>query len=196
MESLNAFTQPRNIPVPALAWPSANESWNVPEAGFGWNLSPDEDPLSSSHSLPRREALAKDARQAGCILIVEDNSGDVALLRESLNEHGVRLEVVVVTDGEKALQFFDDVDTGSAPCPALVVLDLNLPKVSGGEVLQSIRESRLCSDVPVAVFSSSDAAADRQRAATLGANQYIKKPSNLEDFLKVGSALKKLLKTN
>jgi len=170
--------------------------WNVPEGGFGWNLSPEEDPFSSSHSLPQRKAQAKRQPQPSYILIVEDNVADVALLRESLNEHGVGFEVVVMTDGEKAVRFFDEVEAGTAPCPALVVLDLNLPKVAGSEVLQRIRESRLCSDVPVAIFSSSDAVTDRQQAAKLGANQYIRKPSNLDDFLKVGGALKKLLKTN
>ena len=125
--------------------------------------------------------------------MVEDNSGDVALIRQSLQEHGVGLDVLVMTDGEKAVRFMDDVDAGIAPCPALVILDLNLPKRSGLEVLQRIRESRPCGNVPVAVFSSSDAAKDKEEAASLGANLYIRKPSNLDDFLRIGSVLKALL---
>lgn len=125
--------------------------------------------------------------------MVEDNSGDVALIRQSLTEHGVELDVVVMTDGEKAVRFMDDVDAGAVPCPVLVTLDLNLPKRSGREVLLRIRESQFCRNVPVAIFSSSDAAKDKEEAASLGANRYIKKPSNLDDFLKIGSVLNALL---
>jgi CheY-like chemotaxis protein len=87
----------------------------------------------------------------------------------------------------------DQVDAGSAPCPVLVVLDLNLPKRNGREVLERIRQSPCCGKVPVAVFSSSDAATDRQEAARLGANRYIQKPSNLDEFLKIGGILRTLL---
>jgi CheY-like chemotaxis protein len=125
--------------------------------------------------------------------VVEDNCSDVALIRQSLTEHGVGLDVVVMTDGEKAFRFMDDVDAGAAPCPVLISLDLNLPKRTGCEVLQRIRESHFCRNVPVAIFSSSDAAKDREEAASLGANRYIKKPSNLEDFLQIGSVLNALL---
>jgi CheY-like chemotaxis protein len=157
------------------------------------NLSLDKDRLSCSRSHPETEPQPKRSAKAACILVVEDNSGDVALIRQSLSEHGVGLEVVVMTDGEKAIRFMDEVDAGAAPCPALVSLDLNLPKRTGREVLQRIRESRFCRDVPVAIFSSSDDAKDKQVAASLGANRYIKKSSNLEDFLQIGSVLKTLL---
>lgn len=124
--------------------------------------------------------------------MVEDNSGDVGLIRQSLKEHGIGVELDVVSDGEKALKFIDEVEAGRAVCPSLVILDLNLPKTDGREVLQRIRESSL-RKVPVAVFSSSGAVEDKQAAARLGADRYIQKPSNLDDFLGIGGIVKILL---
>lgn len=96
-------------------------------------------------------------------------------------------------DGEKAIAFLDEVDEGITPCPALIVLDLNLPKRTGREVLQRVRSSPRCGKTLVAIFSSSDAAKDREETANLGANRYIRKPSNLDEFMAVGSILKDLL---
>jgi CheY-like chemotaxis protein len=70
---------------------------------------------------------------------------------------------------------------------------LNLPKTPGLEVLERIRASPLCAEIPIAIFSSSDAPEDRRNAARLGASRYIKKPTNLDDFLKIGSVLREML---
>lgn len=129
------------------------------------------------------------------ILVAEDNSGDVSLIRLALAERGVALEVVVQADGEKAMEFLGEVDAGRRECPALVVLDLNLPRINGREVLGRIRNSSVCGKIPVVVFSSSDSARDREEAVSLGATLYLKKPSNLEDFLEVGTLLKGLIET-
>jgi DNA-binding response OmpR family regulator len=118
----------------------------------------------------------------------------VALIRQSLREHGIGLDVVVMSDGEKAVEFLDNLDNGTDPCPALIILDLNLPRTTGREVLQRVRASSRCGKTPVAIFSSSDAAKDREETARLGANRYIRKPSNLDEFLGLGSVLKELLK--
>ena len=127
------------------------------------------------------------------ILVAEDNSGDVSLILLALQERGVALEVVVQSDGEKAMEFLGEVDARKRNCPALVVLDLNLPRISGREVLERIRRSPACGKIPVVVFSSSDSARDRQEVESLGATLYLKKPSNLEDFLEVGTLLKGLI---
>lgn len=127
------------------------------------------------------------------ILVAEDNSGDVSLIRLALAERGVALEVVVQADGEKAMEFLGEVDAGRRECPALVVLDLNLPRIGGREVLERIRCSPACGRIPVVVFSSSDSARDRHEAEGLGASLYLKKPSNLDDFLAVGTLLKGLI---
>jgi len=91
------------------------------------------------------------------------------------------------------MRFMEEVDGGIVPCPALVVLDLNLPRKTGAEVLRRIRGSASCRTVPVAICSSSDAAKDKEEASQLGANRYIRKPSNVEGFLHIGAVLKSLL---
>jgi len=100
------------------------------------------------------------------------------------------MKVVVQADGERALEFVAEVNAGRIGHPALVVLDLNLPRVDGRDVLQRIREGEAWRNVPVIVFSSSDSARDRQVTVSLGATMYLRKPSNLDEFLQVGKLLK------
>jgi DNA-binding response OmpR family regulator len=104
------------------------------------------------------------------------------------------VELVVVTDGERAERWIADIDAAMVRCPVLFILDLNLPKKSGREVLKRIRASRGCDEAPVAVFTSSDAYSDRNDAATLGAERYIRKPFNLDEFLQIGSIIKSMLR--
>ena len=103
-------------------------------------------------------------------------------------------ELFFVSDGEAATRFFDsaDVDAG-APCPALVLLDLNLPKKNGDEVLRSLRGSRRCAHAAVLIVSSSDAVRDREGVTALGVNAYFRKPSDYHDFMKLGDLVKRLL---
>ncbi|MGH9666604.1 MAG: response regulator [Bryobacteraceae bacterium] len=128
-----------------------------------------------------------------CVLLVEDNPADVLLVREALEEHFVKAEVFVVNDGQKAIDFIDDADAGTGPRPQFVILDLNLPKKSGHEVLRHIRGTRTLADLRVIVLSSSDAPRDREAMAGLGLVQYIRKPSSLEDLAAVGVLLERLL---
>jgi CheY-like chemotaxis protein len=114
-------------------------------------------------------------------------------VRNALVEHRIGNQLTVLRDGQEALQFIDEVDAGNSPCPDLVVLDLNLPKVNGREVLKRIRLSPVFGDTPVVILSSSDAGKDRQDTAALGASRYIRKPSSLDDFLKIGGILKAFL---
>ena len=127
------------------------------------------------------------------ILVAEDNAGDVSLIRLALQEQAVTHEIAVQPDGEKAIHFLSALEAGDGLCPALVLLDLNLPRVDGREVLQRIRQGARCASIPVIVFSSSDSDRDRQVAIGLGATKYLKKPSNLEDFLQIGRFLKEML---
>jgi two-component system, chemotaxis family, response regulator Rcp1 len=119
------------------------------------------------------------------ILIVEDNSFDVALLRHTLDHHGVRSRIVVMKDDERASKFLDGAEAKEQAVPALIILDLNLPTKTGRELLARVRQSLLLRDVPVVVFSSSEAETDRQEALRLGANRYVTKPSNLDAFLNI-----------
>jgi DNA-binding response OmpR family regulator len=78
--------------------------------------------------------------------------------------------------------------------PDFAIIDLNLPKKSWREVLESMRRSEKCRDVPVVILSSSDAEQDKAEAAHLGISRYLKKPSRLEEFLKLGTIFKDLLR--
>lgn len=124
------------------------------------------------------------------ILVAEDNPADVYLLREAFNVAGEDIEIVVVSDGEQALEYVQRQGRfGNAAVPDLVVLDLNLPKSDGGDVLRCIRETPAYSDVPVVVLTSSDSPRDRKTAESLGANCFITKPSDLDAFLALGRTL-------
>jgi CheY-like chemotaxis protein len=127
------------------------------------------------------------------ILLVEDNAADRLLIRESLRYHGVNPMLFVATDGDEAIRLLDQIEMSALPCPDLIILDVNLPKRSGFDVLGRLRRSPACSGVPVAVISSSQAASDKSQATSLGASIYITKPSNLDQFLAIGKELKQLM---
>jgi DNA-binding response OmpR family regulator len=125
---------------------------------------------------------------------VEDSRADASLVREALTEHHVEAELIIVTDGENAINLIEEIDGTSAGCPDLVILDLNLPKKSGREVLQAMRLSRVCRQANVIVLSSSDAKQDVDEAHQLGVTKYIRKPLRLDEFLKLGATFKEMLR--
>ena len=105
------------------------------------------------------------------------------------------LTQLVVDDGELACEFVARAENDpEIPCPDLLLLDLNLPKRSGKEVLHCVRQSNKCKDVPVLIITSSDLSKDRDELEILGANRYFRKPSSYEQFLKIGEILKDILK--
>ena len=123
------------------------------------------------------------------ILLAEDNPADVYLLRESLRSHPT-VELEVVYDGEEALDFvFRRNSFAHAAKPDLIVLDLNLPKSDGNEVLSAIRSTSDLSDVPVMILTSSDSPKDRTLALMLGANSFLTKPSDLDQFMALGDVI-------
>ena len=125
---------------------------------------------------------------------MEDNKADVFLVREALQAHGVAAALRVVEDGEQAIQFIQGLEADdSAPCPSLFLLDLNLPKKSGRDVLVHLRSSRKCGQVPVLVLTSSDSVDDREEMKKLGAQRYFRKPSGYEAFIKIGEIIQELL---
>jgi chemotaxis family two-component system response regulator Rcp1 len=128
------------------------------------------------------------------ILLVEDNPGDVLLIRECLEEHQVACELFVASDGEKAMDYIDGFEKEGGTLPALVILDLNLPRRSGREVLQRMRENPVWSNIPAVILSSSGELKDQQETASLGASKYIRKPSNLDAFIAIGGVLKCMLR--
>jgi chemotaxis family two-component system response regulator Rcp1 len=131
------------------------------------------------------------------ILIVEDNPGDVFLIRRAIEAANVHADLRVVHDGEQAIRFFDEVDADAGmPCPALVILDINLPRKHGGEVLQHMRQSHKCCNAIVLVVSTSDSPRDREEMKKLGANDYFRKPSEYADFMKLGAVIQTLLNSS
>jgi DNA-binding response OmpR family regulator len=127
------------------------------------------------------------------VLLIEDNIADVGLVREALTEHNVEADLLVISDGDYAIRFIDGLDAEASDCPDLVILDLNLPKRPGRDVLESMRKNRKCQDATVVVLSSSDAAEDKADALKLGAHHYVRKPSRLSQFLELGATFKQLL---
>ena len=125
------------------------------------------------------------------IFLAEDNPADVYLLREALGTNVADpVEIVVAQDGEEALDFVHGRGRfHSAHAPDLIVLDLNLPKSDGSDVLRCIRETERLARIPVVILTSSDSPRDRATAERLGASCYITKPSDLDAFLALGGRL-------
>jgi chemotaxis family two-component system response regulator Rcp1 len=127
------------------------------------------------------------------ILIVEDNRGDVLLVEVALREAGLQFELIHLADGEKAVDYLLKFGNGhGGPFLDLVLLDLNLPKRDGWEVLETLRSVTLKHPVPVMILSSSSAPNDMARAERLGVSRYIRKPSTLDEYLAVGQTIKHL----
>ena len=125
------------------------------------------------------------------VLLAEDNAADVYLIREALREHGVNCELRVAADGQEVLEVLK----GNKPQVEgikLLILDLNLPRHDGIEILERLRDSGI-QQIPVVVLTSSDSQRDRDQAIRLGAVRFLRKPSELEQFLSLGAVFKELL---
>jgi chemotaxis family two-component system response regulator Rcp1 len=120
------------------------------------------------------------------ILMVEDNPGDIRLCIEALKEGKVNNRMHTVSDGEEALAFLRRQEPyAEAPRPDLILLDLNLPKKSGQEVLAEIKEDPDLRRIPVVILTVSEAEADILKTYNLHANCYITKPVDLDRFIEV-----------
>lgn len=116
------------------------------------------------------------------------------LIRRALEGTKLPLVFHVVKDGQQAVSFFDETDGDpSAACPQLVLLDINLPKRTGPDVLQHMRKSNRCARAHVIAVSTSDSPRDRSRMAELGADGYFRKPSELDEFMKLGELVRRIL---
>src|ERR1700686_3570896 len=120
------------------------------------------------------------------VLLVEDSPGDVRLTREAFKDAKVHINLRVAADGAEAMAYLKrEGDHANAPRPDLILLDLNLPKKDGREVLAEIKESPTLGSIPVVILTTSASESDIQRSYRLHANCYIAKPVDLEGFLKV-----------
>jgi chemotaxis family two-component system response regulator Rcp1 len=127
------------------------------------------------------------------VLLAEDNLPDALLVREVIRMQNLPLDVHVADDGEKAIDFIARSDEAeSAAHPDLLIVDLNLPRMDGFEVLARLRESPRSKAIPVLILTSSDSPTDRAQAAKLGA-RYFQKPPSYQEFLKLGEVLKEIV---
>jgi two-component system response regulator len=127
-------------------------------------------------------------KDCDCILLVEDNPDDVTLAQRALRKNNIANDVKVLEDGAKALEYvfgtgeFEGRSVSDTPC--LVLLDLKLPKVDGLEVLRAIRADERTKLIPVVILTSSSEERDLVEGYNLGANSYIRKPVDFDQFVK------------
>ncbi len=120
------------------------------------------------------------------ILLVEDNKGDIGLITEFFIDAKVITNLHVAEDGEEAIRFLCGKDQFlGSPLPDIIILDLNLPKKDGSEVLREIKESNKLKNIPVIILTTSRAEKDMLIAYDLHANAYIVKPLDFDEFMKV-----------
>jgi DNA-binding response OmpR family regulator len=137
-------------------------------------------------------AEADPGRKPAKIFIVEDHTPDVYLVEKALRENMVMFELTRFEDGEQALERFRQVNLDTAP--DLIILDLNVPKINGMDILRALRNHPLGIRVPIAILTSSRAQRDKIEATALGADRFITKPLDLRSFVGiVGRSLKELL---
>ena len=131
------------------------------------------------------------------VLLVEDNSDDVFLLREALQLYRLSVHLVVIDDGEKAIDWIKQNDSQQervAPCA--VILDLNLPKRNGAEVLDVLRASDSLKKTPVIIFSSSNTVRDRSLRDRYPHTRYVRKSADFDEFANIGGVLKEVMEMN
>jgi CheY-like chemotaxis protein len=131
------------------------------------------------------------------VLVAEDNDGDVLLFEEALAHHEIDHELHVVSDGEAALEYVARMGRPEAPpCPGLMLLDLNLPKVDGSTILAEFRKHPECAHTPVIVVTSSDAERDRTKVAQFGVARYFRKPSDFDAFMQLGAVIREVVESS
>ena len=120
------------------------------------------------------------------VLRVEDDPGDVLMTREAFEENKVSNRLAVVSDGAAAMQYLrKEGEYADAPTPDMVLLDLNLPKMDGREVLAAMKDDPLLRSIPVVVLTTSEAEEDVLRSYSLHANAYVTKPVDFQRFIEV-----------
>jgi chemotaxis family two-component system response regulator Rcp1 len=128
------------------------------------------------------------------LVVIEDNGGDVFLLDRALKKQDFRFELIHLPDGCEALAFIHRQGAyANARIPNLILVDLNLSKYTGEELLYEIRSASHLAGVPVCVWSSSQSQRDQALLANLGVARFITKPSGLDQFMEIGKIIKDLL---
>ena len=132
--------------------------------------------------------------RAARIVVIEDNDSDVFLLGRALKLQNFQFEMVHLLNGREALAFIRREGAyAEAAVPNLILMDLNLSKYTGEDILRAIRGSKHLAGVPVCAWSSSQSSRDRSMLEELGVSQFITKPAGLDQFLAIGKLIKDLL---
>ena len=126
------------------------------------------------------------------ILLAEDNDADAFLITKALDAYRLRYVLVRACDGEQAIDIIRHLgQPGGAPCPDVLLLDLNLPRWDGAEILAEFRSREACRDVPVVIVTSADSPREKERVAALGVSHYFKKPMDIDEYMKLGDVVAK-----
>ena len=123
------------------------------------------------------------------IILAEDNPGDVFLVRRALDFHRIEYDLSVAANGEEAILLVGKAQNGELSID-LMLVDLNLPRYDGGQIVAAARAGTRLEKTPIIVLTSSDSPHDRYRVAQLGANLYFRKPADLNSFMKLGKLVK------
>jgi two-component system, chemotaxis family, response regulator Rcp1 len=115
------------------------------------------------------------------LLVVEDNPGDIFLIKKALRDQEIPAEVTVCSDGERAIRLIDSMQAGALP--DAIILDLALPRAGGIDVLRTLTFRPSFVDVPIMIFTSSPSLADKKRVQLLNRVRYIQKPTGVDNFL-------------
>ncbi|MFP4528290.1 MAG: response regulator [Candidatus Kapaibacterium sp.] len=130
--------------------------------------------------------MAQNSRMIDIVLI-EDSQGDIMLIKEALAESGVGYQMQAITDGESAMEYLRRLD--GRQHPDLIILDLNLPRINGQEILKFIKSSEQICNIPVIVLTTSSDIRDIDESYRLHANCFISKPVNYEKFIDIIRAI-------
>jgi CheY-like chemotaxis protein len=126
------------------------------------------------------------------ILIIDDNEADLYLIKEALRREGLDCDVISITDGAQAIAFLCG-PAADANCPDCILLDINLPKVGGDQILKTIRKHASIAEVPILVWSSSLRTETDDLRDQAGPAIFMEKPTDLHEFLGIGAKIRSLL---
>ncbi len=124
------------------------------------------------------------------ILIAEDDADDRYLLQSAFEENGYKDKLIFVENGVELLDFLHQIDGNAAKLPRFILLDLNMPKKDGREVLKEIKQNQYFKQIPIIIFSTTNNEQEMKRCYELGANSYITKPNSFENLIKTVAAVR------
>ena len=150
--------------------------------------------MKSAHMRENGKLRRASPAPAARIVVIEDNCSDVFLLDRALKQQDLSFELVHLLNGGQALAYVRREGAhADAPIPSLILVDLNLSKYTGQEIVREIRSAGHLAGVPVCVWSSSRSRRDEASLQELGISQFITKPSGLDQFMEIGEIIKALL---